>query len=72
MLSNTGLLELYRAEKAAMTDSIFTEFPTFAEWKKKYMEEYEESHSGSSFIPVESAIEFTDAEIDGLPAMHSA
>jgi len=69
MFDYNSLITMYRQEKAAVADGLGnSDFPAFRDWKAEYEAEYAPSHSGSSFIPMDLAVELTDAELDALPA----
>lgn len=58
------LLEMYRQEKATTVDALDKiPFISFKKWRESYEREWEESHSASSFLTAEVAIEITDAEL---------
>ncbi len=50
--------ELYKDEKQKASN-----FPTFAEWKKKFDKDWQADHAGSSFVDLAFGVELSDSEV---------
>ena len=62
------LLAMYNAEKSAVIGAPeartgMEEFMPFKEWKAAYLDEWEDTHVDSHFLPVEVGMSVTDAEV---------
>lgn len=58
------LLDTYRKEKEATADALGNvPFKSFKDWRMQYENEWNDSHSESSFLEAGVAIEITDAEL---------
>lgn len=62
------LLSMYNSEKSSAigTPELRTgleEFMAFKDWKAGYLEEWEDTHVDSHFVPVDVGVNVTDAEV---------
>jgi len=62
-MDNVTLLQLYKQEKAEQ-EFPSSPFPPFKEWKAEYMIEYNDAHSDSQMVDVETAVEMTEKELE--------